>query len=1110
MIPTLEQAVSAFGKSTTAKLSNAAISGAPEDQLRGPLERLIADLALIAGYQPSACALIGETTLAEDRTRPDYAVTITGTLVGFVEVKAPGKGANPRLFKDKHDKDQWERLKSLPNLLFTDGNSFALWRDGERVGDVVRMIGDVESSGVTLAAPPALSALVENFLSWQPISPKNPKRLAEVSARLCRLLREEVTEQLRKGNAGLTDLANDWRKLLFPDASDESFADGYAQAVTFGLLIARARNIPLDNGIDQAANALRQSNSLIGTALRLLTDDTANLKALETSLGTMTRVFDAVDWTKLSKGDADAWLYFYEHFLEVYDNTLRKRTGSYYTPPEVVTSMVRLVDEALRGPLFARSDGLAAQDVTIADPAVGTGTFLLGVLRKIAQRVGDDLGPGSVPGALESAASRMIGFELQFGPFAVAQLRLLAEYRELMDDAGAAGALPPLRLFITDTLGNPFVEDEYIPAIMQPVAQSRRAANQIKKNEKITVVIGNPPYKEKAEGLGGWIEHGSHGRSAPLERWRPPAVWRLGTHAKHLKNLYVYFWRWASLKVFGAGWQEATGLPDGDEEGIVCFITVAGFLNGPGFEKMRADLRASCAEIWVIDCSPEGHQPEVATRIFQGVQQPVCIVLAARRKGKDVTKPGRVRFRTLPEGRREEKFKALAAISLFDVGWVDGPDDWRGPFLPEASGAWAEFPPLKSLFIYHGSGVMPGRTWVIAPDKESLARRWARLISEADPVEKERLFHPHEGGDKTSLKRASKGLPGHEFRTGSVASDASGSIAPVRYAFRSFDRQWIIPDNRLINRPNPALWESVSEHQVYLTALDAHSPDAGPTISFSGAIPDLHHYKGSFGGRAFPLWSDADAVRSNINHHIVANLAESYGEAVSPPDLMAYIAAVLAHPAFIARFVKDLKQPGLRVPVTADAALFSNAVEIGSEVIWLHTYGERFHNPSAGRPRQAPRLDKAHAPIIPVGGTIPGAPEPLPDTMDYDPMTRRLTVGKGHVDNVMPEVWNYEVSGKQVVWQWFSYRRRDRTKPVIGDRRPPSPLDSIQPDHWLGEYTIDLMNLLHVLGRLVLLEPRQAALLDEILAQPLLGIADLGLTPDNDRDSSEGGSDGAA
>ena len=75
------------------------------------------------------------------------------------------------------------------------------------------------------------------------------KSLREVSARLCRLLRDEVVEQMARGNQGLTDLAKDWRKLLFPEANDAQFADGYAQAVTFGLLVARAREISLSTAL---------------------------------------------------------------------------------------------------------------------------------------------------------------------------------------------------------------------------------------------------------------------------------------------------------------------------------------------------------------------------------------------------------------------------------------------------------------------------------------------------------------------------------------------------------------------------------------------------------------------------------------------------------------------------------------------------------------------------------------------------------------------------------------------------------------------------------------------------------------------------------------------
>jgi hypothetical protein len=201
--------------------------------------------------------------------------------------------------------------------------------------------------------------------------------------------------------------------------------------------------------------------------------------------------------------------------------------------------------------------------------------------------------------------------------------------------------------------------------------------------------------------------------------------------------------------------------------------------------------------------------------------------------------------------------------------------------------------------------------------------------------------------------------------------------------------------------------------------------------------------------------------------------------------MMAYLAAVMAHPTFTARFNEDLIRPGLRAPLTADAKLFAEAVALGSEVIWLHCYGERFADAAAGRPKGAPRLPKEIAPTIPAKGAIPGAPEPLPDAMDYDPAMQRLRIGKGHVEHVTLEMWLYEVSGKNVLRQWFSYRRKDREKPPMGDRRPPSPLVQIQPDHWLPEYTSDLLDLLNVLGRLIALEPKQADLLERICAGPL-------------------------
>lgn len=896
----LKTIVSRFGAAAKSKLSNPVASGEPEDQLRAPLERLFEDMAQHCGFKADDFSAVGESALASLRTRPDYAITLRNVLVGYVEVKAPGKGSDPRKFTG-HDKEQWGKLQSLPNLLYTDGNSFSLWQNGELVGTIVHLDGDIEKSGHKLAASADLPQRFDNFLRWEPIPPRSASELARISARLCRLLRDEVEEQLSEKSQALTDLAGDWRKLLFPEAEDKQFADGYAQAVTFGLLMARSNRIKLSDGLDKVGKELGKTNSLIGSALRLLTDDVGNQAALKTSLSALVRVLDAVNWEVISKGKTDAWLYFYEDFLEVYDNKLRKLTGSYYTPPEVVGPMIRLVDDVLRKH-FDQNSGLASRDVTIADPAVGTGTFILGILRHIAAAVEADEGEGAVPQAIESAVGRLIAFEMQLGPFAVAQLRIFAELIQLV---GKAPRQTP-RMFVTNTLADPFAEVETLGSMYGKISESRKQANEIKKKEPITVVIGNPPYKEKALGRGGWIEkEDAKTRISKLDAWIPPKEWGVGAHSKHLRNLYVYFWRWATWKVFDHDPQHDTG--------VICFITVAGFLNGPGFQGMRDYLRRKADHVWVIDCTPEGHQPEVATRIFQGVQQPVCIVMAARTKEKKENEPAKVKYVALPAADRADKFKALDKLKLGSKGWQNCSTDWRAPFLPAASDTWASYPALDELFAYNGSGVQPARTWVIAPDQESLSVRWRTLVR-AKSEEKDSLFHPQMEHGRIGSHHAhrihSRSLPRYPRHTISVAAETGVCVPPLPYAFRSFDRQWIIPDNRLINRPNPTLWEANAASQIYITALHRSSPAGGPGFTICASIPDYDHFKGSFGGRVFPLWRDPEATDPNLPPNLLEFLTATYKEKVIAEELFAYVAGVAAHPGYTSRFQKDLAQPG--------------------------------------------------------------------------------------------------------------------------------------------------------------------------------------------------------
>src|SRR5699024_100071 len=104
-------------------------------------------------------------------------------------------------------------------------------------------------------------------------------------APLTRLLRGEVMDQLalesRAIKAGedrasqpFHGLARDWRKLLFPTATDDTFADGYAQTVAFALLLARTEGITLagPGGLHSVGTKLAGEHSLMARALQLLTD----------------------------------------------------------------------------------------------------------------------------------------------------------------------------------------------------------------------------------------------------------------------------------------------------------------------------------------------------------------------------------------------------------------------------------------------------------------------------------------------------------------------------------------------------------------------------------------------------------------------------------------------------------------------------------------------------------------------------------------------------------------------------------------------------------------------------------------------------------------------
>jgi hypothetical protein len=891
----------------------------------------------------------------------------------------------------------------------------------------------------------------------------------------------------------LRDLAKDWRALLFADANDDTFADGFAQTVTFALLLARVEKIDFATGgadasaqLQVVARDLEQRHRVIGTALGLLTYPQL-LARLGVSVDVLLRVLGAVDWAALTGEEPDAWLLFYERFLSQYDPALRRRTGSYYTQQPLVDAIVRLVDDLVECRFHPTGRGLATEGVTILDPAMGTGTFLLSVLRTVAERAAAD-GPGKVPAAVADAARRIHGFELQVGPYAVAEMRLAAE---LVD---RVGGLPPegLRVYVTNTLDDHRKDPPHFGHAYAPLTESQRAANEVKGPTPLLVVLGNPPYKERSRGEGAWVESRGNEESGLLFDWvntDDPSVER---HLKHLYNPYIYFWRWAAWKVFERDRAEV----DPQDRGIVAFVSVAGFLSGPGFKPMRRWLRRMCDDIYVIDLTPEGHQPPVASRPFREVQQPVCICIAVRTADVDESIPANVWHRAVTPGRIEDKYAELAQVRIGGDGWQAGAVSWGDPFLPAPSQAWGSFPRLNEVTCWDGSGVMPGRTWVYAPEPDALEERWRSLLTQSDFVRKQRLFKPHTVRGKLSDRHLAKELkddiPGYAPAGRAILDESvdAASRRPVRVAYRSFDRQYLIPDKRLINRPNASLWRvRDAPGQVFLTALMGHSPASGPAATFCSLIPDHDHYQGNHNGRVFPLWLDPAATKSNVPPGLLNTLTTRYGYDVPAEDVFAYLAAMLANPHYTARFTEDLASPGLRIPLTADPDLFADAGRIGRRIIWLHTFGERYTDPADGRSPGAPRAPMEQRPQLITPISPPGGP--LPDTFDYDAGAQTLTIGEGTIAPMREEVVDYTVGRMNVLRSWLDYRWANRDTRATRNPESASPLDQITHKTWIGLFDNDLLDILNVLTLLVELEPSQAVLLDAVCEGPLLAYGDL-------------------
>ncbi|MBU2591817.1 MAG: N-6 DNA methylase, partial [Nitrospinae bacterium] len=653
------------------------LGNATEHTFRGDLQRLIETLApaIRATNEPKR-QLCGA---------PDYIITKKDIPVGFIEAKDIGdkdlEGA-----KKTENKEQFDRYKAaLSNLIFTDYLDFHLYKDGKFVTKIA--IAEITPKGIK-ALPQNFApfeALIKDFCSYIGQTIKSPKKLAEMMAGKARLLSDVIAKALTSDethneDSSLKEQMHAFKEILIHDITPKGFADVYAQTIAYGMFAARLHDTTLDNFTRQeAAELIPKSNPFLRKLFGYISgpDIDDRIKWIVDSLADIFLACNVEEILKnygKSTKTEDPIIHFYETFLSEYDPKLRKARGVWYTPHPVVNFIVRAVDEILKTE-FNLPQGLAdtsqtkikvrrqgkqveeeVHRVQILDPATGTGTFLAEVVKQIYK--GFEGQEGIWSNYVEThLLPRLNGFELLMASYAMAHLKLDLLLKE-------TGYTPTknqrLNVYLTNSLEEHHPDTGTLFASW--LSSEANAANHIKRDTPVMVIMGNPPYSGESANKGEWImklmedyKKEPGGKEKLKER-----------NPKWINDDYVKFLR------YGQHFIEKNG------SGVLAFINPHGFLDNPTFRGMRWNLLKTYDKIYTIDLhgnskkketAPDGSKDENVFDIMQGVS-----INALVKTGKKKTNELGKIFHFDLFGKRELKYDFLSENSIKTIPYRELPN----------------------------------------------------------------------------------------------------------------------------------------------------------------------------------------------------------------------------------------------------------------------------------------------------------------------------------------------------------------------------------------------------------------------------------------------------
>jgi len=970
-----------------------------ELSLRTPLENLVRSLS--KDYN-----LIQEPKRTEKVGAPDFKAFRKTVKVGYIETKDLNKNLDEEL-----KSEQLEKYKnSIDNLILTNYNRFILMKGNRLLFDFNLFdLSDLDDLRFVVSDKKTeeFLRLMETFFSYNLPTIKSGEELSLELSKKAKLLKELAKEQLEQdiskaknneSTSSVYDFFEGTRELI-KDINVDDCADAYAQTITYGLFLAKihcpaslerntaASYIPRSIGVIKRI-FVNISGDSIPSNLSWIIDETIDIL----NASDMKTILSEID--ARGKTDRDPFTFFYEDFLSAYDPEKRKHLGVYYTPRPVVSFIVNSINTILKKD-FNKLNGFADDDVTVLDPAVGTGTFLwLIYTLTLVELKNKGLG-GLISKKIQNHILRdFYGIEILITPYIIAHLKLSLALKkwfyELKDNDRN-------QVYLANTL-EPFESHGLIP-FMREINEESKTANELKLRKKILVITANPPYRGMSANKGQWIQ-GLLKKGYTLADGRKDNGYYqvdgqpIGErNPKWLQDDYVKFIRFAQWKIDTAG------------EGIIGFITNHNYLDNPTFRGMRQSLMNSFDRIYILDLhgdtlkkekSPNGSKDENVFDIKPGV---AIGLFVQDKKFKDK----KVFYADL-WGKREEKYHWLDRHNVTNVDWKElKPESPYYFFIPESSSLRREYEKywkITDIFPLNSLGVVTAR--------DSLTIQWTpeeiwQIVSKfasMNPEEARVIYNLGKDAEDWKVELAQKDL-----KESGLSKERIISIL-----YRPFDIRYTYytGNSRGFHcRPRSEVMKNMLHSNLGLITRRQMLPPYGYFFVSHLVISDGVIRSDNRGGESlFPLYTYSENKNTikkelNINSALMQTISLMYQKEISPEEIFNYIYAIFHSNVYRTKYAEFLRSDFPRIPFAKEYKVFQVLSGIGQDLVNLHLMKTRLNSTI--------RFEVKGSNVV--------------EFVKYK--DGRVFINKEQFFEGIPEkTWSFYIGGYQVLDKWLKSRKK--------------------------------------------------------------------------------------